>query len=77
MQQIPRRSFLHNGVKANPGKKQELLTSMDVGRGQIPSTVGKRMNNPDSNLPKLKKTHVERAAAIKSSMRHVHRVVKA
>jgi hypothetical protein len=35
------------------------------------------MNNPDSNLPKLKKTHVERAAAIKSSKRHVHRVVKA
>jgi hypothetical protein len=65
-----------NGVQTSPGTNQELLTSVNIG----PSTVGRLMNKQDSNnLPRLRKTHVERAAAIRSSktssMRNVHRDV--
>jgi hypothetical protein len=76
--QSPIRSFLHNGRTANLGWKQELSKPKDVGHGQILITVGKHVNqHQDSTwkekvkkLSKVKKTNVERAAAIRSSKRN-------
>jgi hypothetical protein len=59
--QSPMSSFLPSGKRAaNGGEKQELLTPKDVGHGQILSTVGKH----------VKKTNVERAAAIRSGKKN-------